>query len=151
MLDVIERLVPPTAGPVEPAERLIQLLGLSPAARSTGEFALFESHPAPDGSFRWIAGADHQYAGRPPQRWGPYAHARPAARSHPERGCPAARTIADVPIPSAVRHPGAQDRCPGAVRLHQAADGGLARVRIPGGMLTAVQWQVLVAAARELG
>lgn len=35
--------------------------------------------------------------------------------------------------------------------MHQAADGGLARVRIPGGVLTGLQWQALIAAAHELG
>ncbi|CAA9273329.1 MAG: Precorrin-3B synthase [uncultured Blastococcus sp.] len=43
------------------------------------------------------------------------------------------------------------DACPGALQLHQAADGGLARVRIPGGALTAAQLRVLGAAARDLG
>jgi precorrin-3B synthase len=37
------------------------------------------------------------------------------------------------------------------VQVHQAADGGLARVRIPGGTLTGGQWQALIAAAQELG
>ncbi|MDQ1741957.1 MAG: precorrin-3B synthase [Pseudonocardiales bacterium] len=63
----------------------------------------------------------------------------------------AARTIADVPSPSVTRRAGPQDACPGALRVHQAADGGLARVRVPGGLLSGRQWQVLVSAAAELG
>ncbi|WP_299955846.1 precorrin-3B synthase [uncultured Modestobacter sp.] len=43
------------------------------------------------------------------------------------------------------------DACPGALQTHAAADGGLARVRVPGGTLTAEQLRVLAAAARELG
>jgi precorrin-3B synthase len=43
------------------------------------------------------------------------------------------------------------DACPGALQTHAAADGGLARVRVPGGTLTAAQLDVLAAAARELG
>ncbi|MPQ98102.1 precorrin-3B synthase [Modestobacter sp. I12A-02628] len=43
------------------------------------------------------------------------------------------------------------DACPGALQTHPAADGGLARVRVPGGMLTASQLRVLAAAARDLG
>ncbi|MGI5243564.1 precorrin-3B synthase [Dactylosporangium sp. CA-139066] len=45
----------------------------------------------------------------------------------------------------------APDRCPGAVQVHAAADGGLARVRLPGGRVTAAQLLVLRAAAAELG
>src|SRR5919206_2815685 len=45
----------------------------------------------------------------------------------------------------------APDACPGALQTHAAADGGLARVRIPGGTLSAGQLGVLAAAARELG
>ncbi|GAA3565136.1 precorrin-3B synthase [Kribbella ginsengisoli] len=43
------------------------------------------------------------------------------------------------------------DRCPGVLAVHEAADGGLARVRLPGGVLSASQLRVLAAAAVELG
>ncbi|HET6986656.1 MAG TPA: precorrin-3B synthase [Kribbella sp.] len=43
------------------------------------------------------------------------------------------------------------DRCPGVLAVHQAADGGLARVRVPGGVLSAQQLEVLRTAALELG
>jgi precorrin-3B synthase len=52
---------------------------------------------------------------------------------------------------SAVPTRGRVDACPGALQTHAAADGGLARVRVPGGTLTAAQLRVLAAAARELG
>ncbi|MGW1345247.1 precorrin-3B synthase [Kribbella sp. NPDC002412] len=43
------------------------------------------------------------------------------------------------------------DRCPGVLAVHEAADGGLARVRVPGGALTVEQLDVLRLAAAELG
>lgn len=43
------------------------------------------------------------------------------------------------------------DACPGALQTHSAADGALARVRVPGGALTGSQLLDLAAAARELG
>jgi precorrin-3B synthase len=43
------------------------------------------------------------------------------------------------------------DACPGALSLHQAADGALARIRLPGGMLTAAQLEMLALAARDHG
>ncbi|MBP2325368.1 precorrin-3B synthase [Kibdelosporangium banguiense] len=43
------------------------------------------------------------------------------------------------------------DACPGAIAVHQAADGGLARVRVPGGTLTNAQLSVLATASAELG
>ncbi|MGX1755454.1 precorrin-3B synthase [Streptomyces lydicus] len=43
------------------------------------------------------------------------------------------------------------DACPGALRLHQAADGHLARIRLPAGDLTARQATALADAAELLG
>ena len=43
------------------------------------------------------------------------------------------------------------DACPGALQTHAAADGALARVRVPGGLLTGGQLRSLAAAARDLG
>jgi precorrin-3B synthase len=43
------------------------------------------------------------------------------------------------------------DACPGALQTHAAADGALARVRVPGGLLTGGQLRALAAAARDLG
>lgn len=43
------------------------------------------------------------------------------------------------------------DACPGALQVHQAADGALSRVRLPGGAIAPEQLQVLADAARDLG
>ena len=44
-----------------------------------------------------------------------------------------------------------EDACPGTLRLHTADDGDLARVRLPGGLLTVDQARVLADAAEALG
>ncbi len=46
---------------------------------------------------------------------------------------------------------GRDDACPGALRLHAADDGALARIRVPGGVLTARQARELGAAAARFG
>lgn len=43
------------------------------------------------------------------------------------------------------------DDCPGALQVHQAADGALARIRLPGGFLTAAQLAALATASVEFG
>jgi precorrin-3B synthase len=44
----------------------------------------------------------------------------------------------------------AADRCPGVLRLAEAADGQLARIRLPGGLIDAGQMRVLAGLADEL-
>ena len=44
-----------------------------------------------------------------------------------------------------------QDACPGALQVHQAADGAMARVRLPGGMITPRQLEALAHAAKQWG
>ncbi|MEV0265713.1 precorrin-3B synthase [Streptomyces sp. NPDC050617] len=63
-----------------------------------------------------------------------------------------------MPFAPAPTPPGARptarhgdDACPGALRLHPAADGALARIRIPAGLLTARQATALAHLAVELG
>ncbi len=43
------------------------------------------------------------------------------------------------------------DACPGALQVHRAADGALARIRLPGGALTAAQLAALARVASEYG
>jgi precorrin-3B synthase len=43
------------------------------------------------------------------------------------------------------------DACPGVLATHQAADGAVARVRVPGGQLTPAAFEVIATGAAELG
>lgn len=43
------------------------------------------------------------------------------------------------------------DACPGVLAVHHAADGGVARVRVPGGQLSAAAFRTIATAAAELG
>ncbi|MFE1960629.1 cobalamin biosynthesis protein CobG [Streptomyces sp. NPDC059479] len=56
-------------------------------------------------------------------------------------------------VPYLVRAPVREggDACPGALRLHAADDGRLARLRLPGGLLTCRQAETLANAAERLG
>ncbi|MFE2406791.1 cobalamin biosynthesis protein CobG [Kitasatospora sp. NPDC059408] len=56
-----------------------------------------------------------------------------------------------TPPGAAVPDRGRADACPGALRLHAADDGALARVRLPGGLLTDRQALALADAAEALG
>ncbi|MFJ4528363.1 precorrin-3B synthase [Streptomyces nigrescens] len=66
--------------------------------------------------------------------------------------------LAAMPPSPSIRPQGAEppirdrgDACPGALRLHSAADGHLARVRLPAGDLTVRQAEALADAADRLG
>jgi precorrin-3B synthase len=52
-----------------------------------------------------------------------------------------------VPLPVRTR----ADACPGVLAPHDSADGALARVRLPGGVVTAAQLRVLASCAEDLG
>ncbi|WP_018680751.1 hypothetical protein [Actinokineospora enzanensis] len=62
---------------------------------------------------------------------------------------PADHSDGRAPVPADRRAGG--DACPGALDTHQAADGGLARVRVPGGRLRADQLHALADLADEFG
>lgn len=54
-------------------------------------------------------------------------------------------------LPAASSDRARDDRCPGVLRLIDAVDGGLARIRLPGGLLVADALRALAAATRDLG
>jgi precorrin-3B synthase len=56
-----------------------------------------------------------------------------------------------IPIPGRAISRPAADRCPGVLRLAAAADGHLARIRLPGGLVTADWLRELARLAGELG
>ncbi|HEX3811220.1 MAG TPA: precorrin-3B synthase [Mycobacteriales bacterium] len=56
-----------------------------------------------------------------------------------------------MPIPSPGPPREVADRCPGALTRHEAADGWLARIRLPGGMLSAVGLAGLADLAERYG
>ena len=61
-------------------------------------------------------------------------------------------SASDQQVPHGTARPrDRDDACPGALRLHSADDGALARIRVPGGVLTARQAEALGTAAARLG
>jgi len=56
-----------------------------------------------------------------------------------------------VPATGPATSHAAADRCPGVLRLAEAADGRLARIRLPGGLIGAGQMRVLARLAGEFG
>ncbi|MFJ4336881.1 cobalamin biosynthesis protein CobG [Streptomyces sp. NPDC088915] len=64
---------------------------------------------------------------------------------------PPTPTPTPTPGPGAPRVRERGDACPGALRLHSADDGHLARLRLPAGRLTPRQVEVLAHAAEALG
>ena len=79
---------------------------------------------------------------------GPIRSIRAVSSPLTERSTPASPLSSASP---AVERSSAVDACPGALRMHDAADGPLARVRIPGGRITGTQMAALRDIAGEWG
>ncbi len=77
--------------------------------------------------------------------------ARPPGAELFKHGLRVEQELETVVTSTALQKRAAQDRCPGVLVLHEAADGWLARVRVPGGRLSATKLRALAAAAEQLG
>ncbi|MFD7898020.1 cobalamin biosynthesis protein CobG [Streptomyces sp. NPDC059743] len=77
----------------------------------------------------------------------------PTPANRDEAPSRADEALSRASVPYLVRAPVREggDACPGALRLHAADDGRLARLRLPGGLLTYRQAEALASAAERLG
>ncbi|HDR9371805.1 TPA: precorrin-3B synthase, partial [Burkholderia multivorans] len=67
------------------------------------------------------------------------------------RHCPGAPLSPAFSVPFTASPVARPSACPGLVRIVAAADGGLCRIKLPGGRLDASQARAIAAAARRYG